>query len=111
MKIPDHAVEVPPGDLTEATLRNLAEEFVTRDGTDYGAIEKTLEQKVEALLHQLSIGEAKIFFDFRSGLAEGDLTNRLRFARETLVPCDLGYSKNQPYYNHTKTERINDCSS
>ncbi len=62
-EIPENAVLVPASELAEETLRNLAEEFVTRDGTDYGAVEKTLEQKVEALLHQLEIGEAKIFFD------------------------------------------------
>jgi len=41
----------------------LAEDFVTRDGTDYGLVEKTLDQKVAALLQQLDQGQAKIFFD------------------------------------------------
>jgi hypothetical protein len=44
-------------------LRRLIEEFVTRDGTDYGAIERTLEQKVAAVVRQLEIGEAAIVVD------------------------------------------------
>ena len=32
----ENAIEVPFSDLAPETLRNLAEEFVTRDGTDYG---------------------------------------------------------------------------
>ena len=31
--------------LTPAALRGLAEEFVTRDGTDYGHVEKTLTRR------------------------------------------------------------------
>jgi uncharacterized protein YheU (UPF0270 family) len=63
VETPENAVQVPASELGAETLRNLAEEFVTRDGTDYGAVEKTLDQKVAALLRQLEIGEAKIFFD------------------------------------------------
>ncbi len=48
------------------TLRRLAEEFVSRDGTDYGLVEKTLEQKVEALLRQLELGRAKIYFELET---------------------------------------------
>ena len=56
-------VEVPYQDLAPETLRNLIEDLVTRDGTDYGAVEKTLEQKAAALLRQLESGEAKLVFD------------------------------------------------
>jgi hypothetical protein len=44
-------------------LRHLVEEFVTRDGTDYGAIERTLPQKVAAVMRQLETGEAAIVVD------------------------------------------------
>ena len=63
MTQPENAVEIPHDELDSETLRNLAEEFVTRDGTDYGAVEKTLDDKVAALMRQLQSGEAKIFFD------------------------------------------------
>jgi hypothetical protein len=47
-------------------LRRLIEEFVTRDGTDYGAIERTLAEKVAAVLRQLRTGEAAIVVDAES---------------------------------------------
>jgi len=63
MHPPENAVEVPFDQLEPETLRRLAEEFVTRDGTDYGRIEKSLEEKVTRLLHQLQQGKAKIYFE------------------------------------------------
>jgi uncharacterized protein YheU (UPF0270 family) len=55
--------EVPVDALAPDVLRALIEEFVTRDGTDYGAQEVALEQKVENLRRQLVRGEARIVFD------------------------------------------------
>lgn len=66
MPIPENAVEVPPDALAPDTLRSLAEEFITREGTDYGHREHTLEEKVATLMRQLERGEAKIFFDSES---------------------------------------------
>ena len=62
-RLPENAVEVRFTELDPRTLRNLAQEFVTRDGTDYGAVEKTLDERVEALLRQLETGRAKIYFE------------------------------------------------
>lgn len=62
----ENGVEVPHTDLPPDTLRSLAEDFVTRDGTDYGLVEKTLDQKVAALIQQLDRGQAKIFYDTES---------------------------------------------
>lgn len=56
-------LEVPLERLSEATLRHLLEEFVTRDGTDYGNTEKTLEQKINDVVRQLRRREARIVFD------------------------------------------------
>ena len=56
-------IEVPLTALSEDTLRGLIEEFVTRAGTDYGADEKSLEQKMADVRHQLVRGVAKIVFD------------------------------------------------
>jgi uncharacterized protein YheU (UPF0270 family) len=66
MDIPESAVEIPYDELELVTLRNLAEEFVTRDGTDYGEVEKTLEGKVARLMRELESGKAKIFYDSES---------------------------------------------
>jgi len=54
---------VAPGRVRPETLRRLAEEFVTRDGTDYGDAEKTLDEKVTALLRALEEGDAAIRYD------------------------------------------------
>jgi uncharacterized protein YheU (UPF0270 family) len=57
------AVEVPHDRLSSDALRSLAEEFVTREGTDYGAVERSFEAKVQALLRQIASGEAVVLFD------------------------------------------------
>jgi uncharacterized protein YheU (UPF0270 family) len=56
-------VEIPSDGLAADTLRRLIEEFVTRDGTDYGASERSLEDKVVAVQRQLARGEARIVYD------------------------------------------------
>lgn len=55
--------EIPAEALSEEVLRRLVEEFVTRDGTDYGDVEASLDQKVEQVLAQIDAGEVKIVFD------------------------------------------------
>jgi uncharacterized protein len=59
-------VEVPHAQLAPDVLRRLIEEFVTRDGTDYGAVERTLAEKVAVVLQQLEAGEAAIVVDSES---------------------------------------------
>ena len=56
-------VEIPRESLSPDALRGLIEEFVTRDGTDYGSVERTLEEKVAAVERQLASGEVRIFFE------------------------------------------------
>ena len=56
-------IEVPPESLSREVLRALVEEFVTRDGTDYGAVERSLDAKVADVLRQLDRGEVRILFD------------------------------------------------
>lgn len=57
------SVEVPYDQLAPETLRKVIEDLVTRDGTDYGDVEKTLEQKAAALLRLLESGAAKLVVD------------------------------------------------
>ena len=57
---------VPHERLTSEALRSLAEEFVTREGTDYGAVERSFEAKVQMLLRQIASGEAVIVYDVAS---------------------------------------------
>ncbi len=49
--------------LSSEALHGLIEEFVTRDGTDYGEIEVPLETKINQVLNQLKSGKAVIVFD------------------------------------------------
>ena len=57
------SVEVPYTELSASALRAVIDDLVTRDGTDYGAVERTREQKAAALMRQLERGEAKLVFD------------------------------------------------
>lgn len=57
------AVEVPYMQLSSAALEGIVADLVTRDGTDYGASERSFEEKAAALLRQLEQGEAKLAFD------------------------------------------------
>ena len=59
----EDVIEVPYDSLQPDTLRSLVEEFITRDTTDYGAREKSLEEKVADVMRQLRRGEAKVVFD------------------------------------------------
>ena len=54
---------VPWQQLAADTLQNLIEEFVTRDGTDYGESEIPLTTRVEQVQRQLHSGEVVIWFD------------------------------------------------
>ena len=56
-------VEVPYSAISEEALVRLIEEFVTRAGTDYGTVERTLAEKIADVRRQLVRGEAKIVFD------------------------------------------------
>jgi len=56
-------VELSPDDLSPEALRGLVEEFVTRDGTDYGDVERSVDEKIAQVMVQLASGEAHIVFD------------------------------------------------
>jgi uncharacterized protein len=56
-------VIIPYEKLSPAALRGLIEEFVTRDGTDSGYTQKSLEENVDMVKNQLRSGEAFIFYD------------------------------------------------
>ena len=71
-------VMVPPQRLPADILQALLEEFASRDGTDYGAREFTLEQKVGKLHSQLQNGELQILYDADS--EQWDLLPRDRAA-------------------------------
>jgi len=65
MEAPDApaGVVLAADQLSPEAIRGLVEEFVTRDGTDYGAIEAGVEAKIAQVTAQLASGEAHIVFD------------------------------------------------
>ena len=56
-------VEIPFDRLSADAVDRLVEEFVSRAGTDYGEVERSLESKRDQVLAQLRRGEATILFD------------------------------------------------
>lgn len=56
-------IAVPWRDIAPATLDALIEEYVTRDGTDYGEAEVPLARKVDEVRALLQHGEALVVFD------------------------------------------------
>nr|WP_183458804.1 YheU family protein [Microbulbifer rhizosphaerae] len=56
-------MKIPYRQLDSGTLQNLLEEYATRDGTDYGEREASLEDKVTSLRRQLQSGEVVIWFE------------------------------------------------
>lgn len=61
-----NAVIVPYEQISGDTLQNLIEEFVTRDGTDYGEKEVPLETRVNQVMSKLKAGKAVIVFDLET---------------------------------------------
>tara|TARA_B100001123_G_C14684343_1_gene778720 strand:+ start:288 stop:503 length:216 start_codon:yes stop_codon:yes gene_type:complete len=59
-------VEIPYTELSGDALRGVIEEFVSREGTEYGQREYTLEDKINRVVRQLESGEVKLFFDEQS---------------------------------------------
>ena len=56
-------VAVPPQRLQPDVLQALLEEYVNRDGTDYGERERTQQEKVGSLQRQLRDGDLRILYD------------------------------------------------
>jgi uncharacterized protein YheU (UPF0270 family) len=56
-------VEIPANSLSQEALHGVVEEFVTREGTDYGHGDHSLEQKMQAVFRQLERGDVAIVFD------------------------------------------------
>ena len=59
-------MEIPYKELTQDTLNNLIEEFVSREGTDYGVQIYSLKDKVSHVMRQLEQGTAYIDYDAES---------------------------------------------
>lgn len=56
-------LEIPFHLLTDDALKGLIEEFVSREGTDYGQGDFSLDQKAASVRAQLEKGRAIIVYD------------------------------------------------
>ena len=65
----EKGVDVPYERLDPETLRNVIEEFVTRDGADWGEAGGTLEEKIGQVMQQLRSRKIKIVFELNSQTA------------------------------------------
>lgn len=54
---------IPPNQISHDALNGLIEEFITREGTDYGHLDLDLSMKVDQVKHQLEKGDVVIIFD------------------------------------------------
>ncbi|HEY8569895.1 YheU family protein [Microbulbifer sp.] len=74
---------IPHRQLDPETLQNLLEEYATRDGTDYGEQEVSLERKVANLRRQLENKTVVIWFE------PGEESVNLVLAED--IPKDVDY--------------------
>ena len=58
---------IPHRQLSPEALQGLIEEFVTRDGTDYGEMEIPLATKIDQIRRQLDQGALMIHFGEQDG--------------------------------------------
>lgn len=66
-------IQVPIARLEQQVLQALLEEFASRDGTDYGQRELTLEEKAGNLRRQLEAGD--VLLVYHSPSEEWDLVS------------------------------------
>ena len=59
-------VEVRSDQLSKEALQGLAEEFISRAGTDYGREEKSFVSKLDDVLRQIASGDVRIVYDPRT---------------------------------------------
>ena len=57
------STKIPWRSLSPAALNGVIEEFVSREGTEYGETEVSLEEKVQQVMWQLEKGDVMITFD------------------------------------------------
>ena len=56
-------IEIPAADLAPETLRAIIENFIVREGTDYGDAEYSLDNKAAQVRRQLDRGEVLLMWD------------------------------------------------
>lgn len=62
MQEQEKCIVIPRDRLSEAALQGLVEEFILREGTDYGSQEVSFPKKKEQVFRQLDRGDAVIVY-------------------------------------------------
>ena len=62
----EEAIDIPMARINPDTLRNMIEEFVTREWSELVDSEYTLDEKVGQVMQQLKDDRAKIVYDSMS---------------------------------------------
>ena len=63
LRVVQEPVPVPHAELSAEALRGVIEAFVLREGTEYGARDYSLEEKIAHVRAQIERGEAQIWYD------------------------------------------------
>ncbi len=59
-------MEIPFDSLSSEALEGVIDDFILREGTDYGDVEASLEKKRRDIFLQLKAGKVKLVFDHES---------------------------------------------
>ncbi len=61
------SMQIPWQSLSDSALTGVIQEFVLREGTEYGPSDVLLERKVDQVLIQIKAGKVGIFYDSDAG--------------------------------------------
>lgn len=62
----EEGIDVPLDLINTDTLRNMVNEFVTREWSELSDSEYSLDDKINQVIQQLKDGKAKVVFDLKS---------------------------------------------
>lgn len=71
-------ISIPYEQLSHEALRGIVEEYVSREGTDYGDYNVSFEHKVQQVVDQLKDGSATLLFDPIQECCHIEMTNTLK---------------------------------
>ena len=70
---------IPHTAISSEALHGVVEEFVSREGTDYGTLEYSFESKVRDVMRQLADGRACLVFDPETETCDIVIKGSLRY--------------------------------
>ena len=97
-------MQIPHTALSPEALQNLIEEFVTREGTEYGARDYSLADKVRQVLRQIETGRA-VEDGIRSGTWIYRATAAVPLGADIFIEL-VGYDHAGQRTQHTESPRV-----